>query len=401
MMLATKQDYLNSRKELLDKAGELLNAGKLDEGTAKMAEVERLDEEFEKASKAQANLNALQGIVSMNNALFEEGRVVDTMGEVMDNMFGSKEYRLAFMDFVTKGEAIPVKFLNADANTKTSDVGAVIPTTVMERIIEKMESTGSILNLVTRTSYKGGLTIPTSSVKPVASWVTEGAGSDRQKKTTGTITFAYHKLRCAVSVSLETDVMALPVFETTIINNISEAMVKAIEQAIINGDGSGKPKGILQETVAAGQNVDITAGSAPDYESLCAAEGKLPLAYESNALWLMHKTTFMKYIGMVDADGQPIARINYGISGKPERTLLGRTVIVNDYMPAYTGTVTDDTVIAFLFNPKDYILNTNLNVTIKTFEDNDTDDTVTKAVMLVDGKVVDVNSLVTVTAKKA
>lgn len=30
--------------------------------------------------------------------------------------------------------------------------------------------------------------------------------------------------------------------------------------------------------------------------------------------------------GMTDKNGQPIAKVNYGTSGKPERTLLGRTV---------------------------------------------------------------------------
>ena len=47
----------------------------------------------------------------------------------------------------------------------------------------------------------------------------------------------------------------------------------------------------------------------------------------------------------------------------------------------------------------DYVLNTNLNMTIKRYEDNDTDDMVTKAIMLADGKVVDKGSLVTITKK--
>ncbi|MGQ7191465.1 phage major capsid protein, partial [Escherichia sp. HC-CC] len=78
--------------------------------------------------------------------------------------------------------------------------------------------------------------------------VAESSGSDKQKKTTGSITFNYHKLLCAVAVSLEVETMSLAVFETTLINNIVEAMTKAIEQAIVSGDGSGKPKGILAET---------------------------------------------------------------------------------------------------------------------------------------------------------
>jgi HK97 family phage major capsid protein len=263
-----------------------------------------------------------------------------------------------------------------------------------------MESVGMILPLVTKTAYQGGLSIPTSTVKPVATWVAEGATSDKQKKTTGTITFTYFKLRCAISMSLETSVVTLGVFETAFTNNVADAMVKAQEQAILTGDGTTQPKGILTETVVTGQNVDIAATAAPTYSTLIDAEAALPLAYESNAVWCMTKKTFMKFIGMVDDAKQPIARVNYGISGKPERTLLGRTVVLTDYMTSYADTVAADTIVAFLFNFSDYVLNTNYSVTVKRYEDNDTEDQVTKAIMLVDGKVVDKNSLVTITKKK-
>ena len=119
----------------------------------------------------------------------------------------SMEYRRAFMAYALRGTPIPAEF-RTDAVSKTADNGAVIPTTILNRIVEKMEAVGMILPLVTRTAYKGGVSIPTSSAKPVASWVAEGAGSDKQKKATGSITFAYHKLRCAVAVSLEVDTMA-------------------------------------------------------------------------------------------------------------------------------------------------------------------------------------------------
>ena len=128
------------------------------------------------------------------------------------------------------------------------------------------------------------------------------------------------------------------------------------------------------------------------------AEAALPLAYESEAVWCMTKKTFMKFVGMTDQSGQPIARVNYGIAGRPERTLLGRTVVLNDYMTSIDA-AEDDAVVAFLFNFKDYVLNTIYNITVKRYEDNDTDDQVTKALMLVDGKVVDKNSLVTITKK--
>ena len=95
-----------------------------------------------------------------------------------------------------------------------------------------------------------------------------------------------------------------------------------------------------------------------------------------------------------------LLHVNYGINGRPERTLLGRTVVLNDYMTSLGAPIEEDTVVAFLFNFKDYVLNTNYNITIKRYEDNETDDQVTKALMLVDGKVIDKNSLVTITKKR-
>jgi HK97 family phage major capsid protein len=395
-----KEKYLELRNGLYTEAENLINEGKLQEGQSKMQEIQDLDNKFENEAKALANLNALRDNTKINPAApvnKENNKIGDVASEDFSN---TVEYRKAFMNYVTKGTPITGEFKNAAGPTKTTDVGEMIPETVLSRIIEKMEATGMILPLVTRTSYKGGLTIPTSTVKPTASWVAEGVTSEKQKKSLGgSITFAYHKLRCAISNSLEVDVMALPVFETTFVNNVVEAMTKALEQSIINGSGTGQPKGILTETVASGQNIDVAKAAKLDYNVLISAEAALPLAYENGAVWFMTKKTFMSFIGIVDTNGQPIARVNYGINGSSERTLLGRRVILNDYMTSYDPTGATTHVFAFLFNPTDYVLNSNLNMTIKRYEDNDTDDMITKALMLVDGKVVDVNSLVTLTKK--
>jgi len=407
----TKQEYQEQRTALLAEAEAFVDAGQLKEYEDKMKDVEDLEAQYDAMCKAQANINALKDKTTVtpleNKITTVEGKVIENMTtEVItkDNLYASLEYRNAFMRNVLAGEPIPANLLNTDANTKTTDVGHVIPAPVMEKIVEKMEATGMILPLVTRTSYKGGLAIPTSSVKPTATWVAEGSGSTKQNKPTGSVTFNYYKLRCAVSVSLEVDTVTLAIFETTLINNVVEAMTKALEQAIISGTGGNdyQPTGILAETPADGQKIEITKAGRVTFDKLLAAEAALPLAYENGAVWFMTKHTFMNcFVGMVDAEGQPIARVTYGIAGRPERTLLGRPVILNDYMSNYAAAPTAATTFAFLFNPKDYVLNTNLQMTIKKYEDNDTDDQITKAIMLVDGKVVDKNSLVTLVKKSS
>ena len=205
--------------------------------------------------------------------------------ETEDDPTNRMEYRKAFMAYVQSGKKIPAE-LRAAGPSKTTDNGAVIPTVILNKIISKMEAVGMILPLITRTAYKGGVAIPASAVKPVATWVAEGATSEKQKVTTGSVTFAYHKLRCAVSTTLELATTSIPVFETTLINAVAEAMTKALEEAIINGDGTGKPKGILQETPEGSQKIEADALS---YEILVNAEGALPQAYEAGAVWCMSR----------------------------------------------------------------------------------------------------------------
>lgn len=392
-----REQYLQLRNGLYNEAEALINEGKIEEANAKMTEITDLDNKFEEEAKATANLNALKDNAKVTNLSNNSKTVVggtvlaNTSNLVEDDLTNSVEYRKAFMNYVSRGVEMPREFINANENTKTTDASIMIPTTVLEKIIEKIEATGMILPLVTRTSIKGGVTVPTSTVKPVASWVAEGSGSNKQKKNvSGTITFAYYKLRCAVSMSLEMDTMALPVFEATLINNVVEAMTKAIEQSIISGSGIGQPKGILTETPNIGQSLDV---DAIKYDTLIDAESALPLEYEAGAVYCMTKKTFMTYQGIKDASGQPIARVNYGIDGKPERVLLGRKVILCNYLPSFDAAKVGN-AFAFLFDFKDYALNTNLNITMKRYEDNETDDQVTKAIMLVDGKVLVKDSLV-------
>ena len=222
------------RNELNTRAAELT----AEEITALETEVTDLQEErtqiVEQAERRNKLLARIAAGEPIDDGVEGEGTTPTVLrnfkgaaGEGDDgDKYGSMEYRKAFMRYVCRGAAIPTEY-RADAVSSTTDVGATIPTTVLNQIVQKLESTGMILALVTRTAYKGGVAIPVSTVKPTATWVAEGKGSDKQKFTAakdGMITFAYHKLRCAVAVSLEVDTMAISAFEAMLINNIVEAV---------------------------------------------------------------------------------------------------------------------------------------------------------------------------------
>lgn len=362
------RDLISSKETELNEVREAIKVSEdIEEVRSLGAKKEEIENEL---NQAKTNLKEEQ----------ERGfNPLQTLGAVNMENLTNKEYRMAFANLITKGTSIPAELR---ASTLTSDVAAAIPENLIPEIIEKLESYGNVLPLVTKTSFKVGQSIAVDSVKPVASWVSEGATSDKQNKTLTSITFGAYKLRCEIAFTQEVSVQSLPAFEALFVKQIAEALAKAIEAKIVSDNASvGSPRGILAET---GASVTIPADGI-DYKTLCEAEGALPAAYETNAKWFMNKKTFMSVYAMEDSNGQPVGRVNYGINGKPERFILGREVIVSEHLA-------ND--VAFIFDPSDYVLNTSYDLGIQRKQDWDTEDHLVKGVMSVDGKVIDATSLV-------
>ena len=386
---------MNRLNEILERKKEIRS---MLEGNAAV-DMEALEKELRALNDEQAEIERRQQMANMIQTGAVAGAPVEKTSETQKrkNPLDSLEYREAFMEYVCRGVEIPVEY-RGNANTITADIGALVPPVTLNKIVEKIESFGELIPLVNRTSYKTGMTIPMASVKPTATWVAEGAGSDRQKMPLeASITFGHFKLRSADSDSLETEVLALSAFEARLVSSISEAMARAIQTAILKGTGSAQPTGILTNA-AKGQTINV---AAIDYKTLAAAEAALPMEYESGAVWIMTKKTFMEFVGMVDTAGQPISRVDHGIGGVPERTLLGRRVVLTNDLPSYAKTLKKADVFAFLYDFGDYTLNTNYSIGIKTYEDNETDDIIRKTIMICDGKPIDYESLVKLTGNVA
>lgn len=392
MKFKNYKEYMELRNSLLADAQKASEEGNQEEFDAKSKEITELDAAWDAFAQRQANLNALKDAPKAPLSMVEQSNTVMAEQAADSDM----EYRKQFMNYVLKGT--PIRMQNGtDYQTTTSDVGPVIPTTIVNRIVELMESNGNILAKVTRTSFKGGVKVPVSAAKPTAVWLAERAGGNTQKMdVSGSVVFSYYKLKVAVAVSLIVENVTLEIFEKTLSTNIAEAMVRALEDAIINGTGSGEPKGILAETAAETIKADVTpsTGKGVTYETLLAMEGALPTAYENGAEWVMNKKFFYNHIqAIVDSNGQPIARVDAGIDGKLVHTIFGRPVNFTDHMAVPTQSAPTG-VFAFIANLKDYMINTNMGVTVSRYVDESSDDTVTKAIMIADGKMVDTHSII-------
>lgn len=364
-------------------------------------ELRQLEEEEKELRKRQEIAKGIQDgtiqartIETMKVETASEQRLVDKYDTV--------EYRKAFMDYVLRGAKSDVLEFRADQTTGLGDIGAVIPTTILNRIVERMKEYGQIWNRVTKTAIQGGVQIPVSTAKPKATWVAAGTMADKQKKEVkGTIMFGYHKLQVRVAVELVAGTVAMPVFEATISDNIAEAMVSALDEAIISGSGEGEPLGIVKHTnIPAGQIVEVTAADFAKYKTWASLMGRIPRRYRSGAVLIMNDGDWNTHIvGMVDNNGQPIARVTYGLDGTIQERFLGREVIpVEDLLPSIDAAEADD-VVAILVRLSDYMVNSNMAITYRRYFDENTDEWISKATMIADGKLADPNGVVLIKLK--
>jgi HK97 family phage major capsid protein len=316
---------------------------------------------------------------------------------------GTLEYRTAFMEFIKFGKVTPALKpgveARADAMTTVADVSAIIPTTILNELISKVQVYGQVFQRVRKTSIKGGVNVPILSLKPTATWIGEAPTSEKKKIQINTnISFSYYGLECKVSTSLLADTVTLAGFESTVVDLVTEAMVKAIDLGVVKGTGEGQMLGITADTrVPAGQVV--TLGSA-DFGAWDAWKknvfAKMPLSYKAGAVFLMASGTFEGYIdGMVDANGQPVGRINYGITNGPQERFGGKEVIQveDDVIAPYDDANVGD-VVAIYCNLSNYVVNSNMQMTMFRYFDHDTNEWVNKAILIADGKLVDANGVV-------
>ena len=405
MRLKEIETRLSQIRDELNTKAESLTA---DEITALETEVTSLQEERKRLIEAQERRTTLLGRIAEGEQLPGGG----TAGTVRnfagaggaqtqeprepEDMHDTVAYRKAFMEYVCRGVAIPVEFRAAATNT-TADNGAVIPTTIMNEIIQKLESYGEIYARVRKTNIQGGVSIPIVDLKPTAHWITEATPSEDQKTTAkNAITFNYYGLECKIAQSILANAVTLKMFTDLFVPMATEAMVKAIEIAIFNGTGEGQPLGILKDTRVT-KTVTLTPDEYASWKGWHAVKAKMKKAYR-NGSFIMNQSTFDSGIeGMEDKNGQPIGRTNYGINGEETYRFMGKNVqtVEDDVLPSWDDANVGD-VFAVFMQLSDYVINTNMEMQVVKWTDNDNNKIKNKCLMVVDGKVADAEGIILV-----
>ena len=134
----------------------------------------------------------------------------------------------------------------------------------------------------------------------------------------------------------------------------------------------------------------------------------MPVPYRSRGKFYMSQNTWDAYIdGMVDSNGQPISRVNYGgVGGANDTTyrLLGKPVkiVPDDILPDYDAAKggTADTPFMLFGQLSDYIVNMQSGMRTVKWLDEDKNLEKLKMQVVVDGKMGDVNGMLVINAPK-
>ena len=395
----TREEYTSRRAELLNQAQAALNDNNFEECSRLRTAVEQLDTTFEQSAREQANLNALMepsgAMLNMASVSHNVAGTVVESGNAGGNPTDTYEY--AFMNFVCRGTPIPSKFLNENQSTTTTTASAVIPKTLLHEIIRQLKTSGNIYSRVRKLNVQGGVEIPILSIVPTATWVGEGASETKSVTANTKVIFNYYGLECKIAQSILSNVVSLEEFNALFVPLCVEAIIVALETAIISGSGNGQPLGILNDTRVPAANT-ITLASNTDMISWERWKkkvfAKMKKAYR-NGVFIMAQGTFDGYIdGMVDSAGQPIGRVNYGMENGEVYRFGGKTVeTVEDSLITPFDSASTGDVIAIFVDLNNYGINSNMQLTTTKWTDHDTNQEKTKVMMICDGKLLDPNGV--------
>lgn len=315
--------------------------------------------------------------------------------------FATMEYRRAFMRHAQTGAPIPAELIKRDnVPANTTDLGAIIPTTVLNEFINEIRKTyGQLYAKVRKLNIQGNLRVPIAAMQAQARWITETTVSPRQNagEINEFVEFGYNMLEIRVAQTLLSSIVSLDIFEREVVRIMLRAYMRAMDNGIINGTGNGQLLGIINDprVIATGNAISMTAAQINNWTAWRKNFfAQLPLGYR-NGEFIFSLATVDAYLEtMADSNNNPIFRqatgleVNDGDSRNPNGRFFGRniTLVEPDILPDFDSASSGD-VIGIFWQPEEYAINTNMQFGMKRWLDDDRNEWVNKLLTVCDGKV--------------
>ncbi len=238
----------------------------------------------------------------------------------------------AFANYIKKEAGIFVEERAGEQNVTMGNNGAVIPTTIANRIIKAVKDICPIFAKATMYNVKGTLKVPVWGLANTSHDVTVGyqaefteITADSGKFTSvdlgGYLAGALTLIGKSVANNAAVDVVSF------VVSYMAEQIAIFLEGELLKGSGSSAATGVLSTT----NTLNAGSVSAISADNLIDLQSKVKQAYQGNACWTMHPNTFVAIKKLKDSTNRYLFQDD--VTGEFPYRLLGKPVYLSDNMP--------------------------------------------------------------------
>ena len=321
-----EKEMTEKKNDLITRAEEVLNKAKAEkrelteDEAAELAEIRDNVRRIVKTLDIADEIDREKGMEKKPEA--GGGETVEKTEEEIKKETEVRETR-AFEDYIRN------RVTNERANNMTvGDNGAVIPTTIADRIIRKVYDICPILERSTKYNVKGKLEIPyydVSSTTITVDWATEfnelasNVGEIKSIELSGYLAGALTLVSNSLIHNSKFDIVGF------VVDEMAYAIKRFIENVLLNGSGSVAGLSGATNVMTAAAQAELTA------DELIELKDSVKDAFQANAVWIMSPATRTALRTLKDDIGRYL--LVDDIASPFGTVLLGKPIFISDNMP--------------------------------------------------------------------
>ena len=242
----------------------------------------------------------------------------------------SETYKKAFWDQLRGRTSYEIR--DALQVGELTEGGYTVPSEFEHQLVEALQEENIMRGLVhVITTASGDRKIPLVTNYGNASWIEEEQQIPESDVAFGQISLGAHKLATAIRISQELLQDSAFDMASFITHEFQRRAGAAEEEAIISGDGSHKPIGLLHATLGAQVGVTTASSTAITTDEMIDLQHSLKSGYRRKAVFIMNDAAIKALRKLKDAAGQYLWQPSIR-EGVPDM-ILNTRVYMSNYMP--------------------------------------------------------------------
>lgn len=310
-----EKELIEKKNDLITRAEEVLNKAKTEKRELTDAEAQELAEIRDNVRRIVKTLGIKEDFDKMEDRKPDDTK---TEVEIEKEVQETRAFENYIRGVVTNERA---------TNLNVGDNGAVIPETILNKIIKKVYDISPILERSSKYNIKGNLEIPYYDVSQstiTVAWATEfqelesNVGQLKTISLSGYLAGALTLISRSLINNSQFDIVAF------VIDEMAYSIHRFIENVLLNGSGDVEGLSTLTNSMTAASQSAITA------DEVITLQGKVKDIFQANAIWIMSANTRDALRLLKDDVGRYLLQDD--ITAPFGKVLLGKPVYVSDNM---------------------------------------------------------------------